>query len=78
MKIKYKSIKEQENTAGYTYDLDESIVDYVHVLIPANNDYTLCGMATHEYKHDILPNNTKVTCKKCIQHIKECKEINLN
>ena len=58
-------------------DLDDSLIPYVHVLIPSNNDYTLCGQATDEYKFDYLPDKLKVTCQKCKQFILDCKEIKL-
>jgi len=73
MKIKFKSLQEQKDV-GDEWGLDESLIPFVHVLISANNDYTLCGQATDEYLFDVLKDSSKVTCKKCKQFLLDCKK----
>ena len=57
--------------------MEMHLINYVHILIPANNDYTLCGQATDEYLFDRLNDNAKVTCEKCKRFVIQCREVKL-
>ena len=70
----YCVIKFEKKQEG-DVEFDETMLDGIHVLVDANNDYTLCGHATDEYNIRRVKKNP--TCPNCIRMVKDCRAVKL-